>query len=119
MPTMPYEYRVKEIIRVVDGDTIDCVIDLGFGLSAAFRFRLAGIDTPEIYGKEASARGQEALEFTKTWLEARKVLVRTTKSAPTTIGIGDGAFGRWLAEFVDAVSKEHLTAALIDAGYGS
>ena len=30
---MPYEYKVKEIIKVVDGDTIDVLIDLGFGLT--------------------------------------------------------------------------------------
>ena len=42
-----YEYAVKEIKKVVDGDTVDIVIDLGFSLTKKERVRLAGIDTPE------------------------------------------------------------------------
>ena len=42
-----YEYRVKQVLKVVDGDTIDVVIDLGFDISFTSRVRLAGIDTPE------------------------------------------------------------------------
>jgi len=41
-----YEYRVKKILKVVDGDTIDVDIDLGFSVSFTQRVRLAGIDTP-------------------------------------------------------------------------
>ena len=43
-----YEYKVKEIVRVVDGDTVDILIDLGFGLTKKERVRVAGIDTPEL-----------------------------------------------------------------------
>ena len=42
-----YEYFVKNVTSVVDGDTIDVVIDLGFDIMFASRVRLAGIDTPE------------------------------------------------------------------------
>ena len=42
-----YEYKIKEVIKVVDGDTIDILIDLGFDLTKKERVRLAGIDTPE------------------------------------------------------------------------
>ena len=42
-----YEYRVKQVIKVLDGDTIDVEIDLGFDISITKRVRLAGIDTPE------------------------------------------------------------------------
>lgn len=106
-------------MRVVDGDTVDCSIDLGFGLSGAFRFQLLGIDTPGLYGREASERGREALNFTRGWLAGRRLVVRTTKGGPTTVGIGDSHFGRWMAEFIDADTVEHLTVALIDAGFGS
>ena len=41
-----YEYRAK-LIRAVDGDTIDCEVDLGFNVFARLRFRLASVDTPE------------------------------------------------------------------------
>ena len=43
----PYIYRIKEIHKVVDGDTIDASIDLGFDISLEKRIRLAGVDTPE------------------------------------------------------------------------
>ena len=42
-----YEYYVREVKNVVDGDTIDVVIDLGFNVLFEQRVRLAGIDTPE------------------------------------------------------------------------
>ena len=43
----PYNFRVTEINRVVDGDTIDVTIDLGFDLYKKERVRVAGVDTPE------------------------------------------------------------------------
>ena len=43
-----YEYHVKKVTNVVDGDTIDVEIDLGFDISFSSRVRLAGIDTPEL-----------------------------------------------------------------------
>ena len=60
-----YEYAIKEIVRVVDGDTIDILIDLGFDLTKKERVRLAGIDTPESRTKdlEEKAMGLEAKEF--------------------------------------------------------
>ena len=42
-----FEYRVKQVTKIVDGDTIDVDIDLGFSISYSQRLRLAGIDTPE------------------------------------------------------------------------
>jgi len=42
----PYIYRIKSVLKVVDGDTIDAAIDLGFDISLTKRIRLAGVDTP-------------------------------------------------------------------------
>ena len=42
-----YEYKIKEVVKIVDGDTIDVNIDLGFNLTKKERVRVAGIDTPE------------------------------------------------------------------------
>ena len=47
-----YEYRVKKVTAIVDGDTIDVDIDLGFDISFYSRVRLAGIDTPESRTKD-------------------------------------------------------------------
>ncbi len=57
-----YEYFVKEVKNVVDGDTIDVVIDLGFSILFESRVRLAGIDTPEsrITDKREKALGLES-----------------------------------------------------------
>jgi hypothetical protein len=98
----PYVYVVNEVTRVVDGDTVDCRIALGFGLEATFRFRVAGVDTPEVFGARATPEGVEASAFTERWLTARagQLLVRTSKGNPSTAGIGDGAFGRWLGTFL-------------------
>lgn len=115
-----YEYRVVEIIRVVDGDTVDCVISLGFGLTAAFRFRLFDFDAPETRGAQADPeRGPAAARFAHEWLAQREgqLLVRTEKSSDATVGIGDGAFGRWLATFVDQDTGERLQEAMREAGH--
>ncbi len=121
MPELqPYTYRVKEVLRVVDGDTLDLRVTLGFGLDASFRFRLADIDAPEMYGKAASAKGRDAAEFTANWLADRdgQLVVRTFKGAQSTVGLGDGAFGRWLAAVVGP-DGESLADALRSAGLTS
>ena len=42
-----YNFRVTEIVKVLDGDTIDVLIDLGFDLFKKARVRIAGVDTPD------------------------------------------------------------------------
>ena len=75
-----YEYFVREVKNVVDGDTIDVVIDLGFDILFASRVRLAGIDTPEsrTTDKAEKALGLEAKEYLKKHLkDAKSVVIRT------------------------------------------
>ena len=52
-----YNFRVTEIVKVVDGDTIDVVIDLGFDIYKHERVRIAGIDTPEKKDKRLRGKG--------------------------------------------------------------
>ncbi len=120
MTSQPYTYRVLEVLRVIDGDTVDMRIDLGFGLSAAFRFRLIGVDAPEVYGGGASTAGQEAAEFAANWLADRvgALVVRTQKGHPSTVGIGTGAFGRWLAAVIGP-EGESLSDALRAGGHAA
>lgn len=47
-----YTYRIKKITSIIDGDTIECDIDLGFDISLNQKIRLAGIDTPESRTKD-------------------------------------------------------------------
>jgi len=77
-----YEYRVKKVTSVVDGDTIDVDIDLGFNVSFSQRVRLAGIDTPEsrTTDKFEKSLGLEAKEYLKTKLkDAKEVIIKTEK----------------------------------------
>ena len=55
----PYIYRIREIHKVVDGDTIDADIDLGFDISLTKRIRLAGVDTPESRTSDANEKNTD------------------------------------------------------------
>jgi len=77
-----YEYYVRKVEAVVDGDTIDVLIDLGFDILFASRVRLAGIDTPESRTKDLAekALGLEAKEYLKKALkDAKSVIIKTEK----------------------------------------
>ena len=76
----PYIYRIKSVGRVVDGDTIDADIDLGFDISLTKRIRLAGIDTPESRTKDLAEKelGIDAKNWLKHRLEeAKDIIIRT------------------------------------------
>ncbi len=76
----PYIYRIKNILRVVDGDTIDADIDLGFSISLEKRIRLAGVDTPESRTADANEKkyGLESKEWLKKRCEgAKDILIKT------------------------------------------
>jgi micrococcal nuclease len=77
-----FEYYVKKVTKVVDGDTIDVEIDLGFDISFSSRVRLAGIDTPEsrTTDKMEKALGLEAKAYLKHEIEsAKSVVIKTEK----------------------------------------
>lgn len=89
-----YEYRV-EIKRVVDGDTVDVDIDLGFGIwMKNERIRLYGIDTPESRTRDLEEKkyGLAAKMFLENMLDDTKIIMKTNKDA-------EGKFGRILGTF--------------------
>ena len=102
-----YEYKC-EITRVVDGDTVDAVIDLGFDISYSSRVRLYGIDTPESRTRDLDekARGKLAGKFlSDSILHADDVVIQTKLDKK-------GKFGRVLGIIVaDGVD---LNQAMID-----
>ena len=76
----PYIYRIKQITKVVDGDTIDADIDLGFDISLTKRIRLAGVDTPESRTVDANEKkyGLQSKEWLKHKVEnAEHILIKT------------------------------------------
>lgn len=84
-----YEYRIKQVTRVIDGDTFECEVDLGFHISHWIRVRLMGIDCPEKTGSTRD-RGFAAALFTCSWLDshAGNLYITTMKT---------DSFGRWLS----------------------
>lgn len=82
----PYIYRVKSITKIIDGDTVDADIDLGFDISLTKRIRLAGIDTPESRTRDAYEKklGLESKDWIKNRLEfAKDILIKTEKPNST------------------------------------
>ena len=107
-----YEYKSK-ILRVVDGDTVDVDIDLGFGVwMHKERVRIMGIDTPEsrTRNKEEKKRGLISKAFLKDKIKlAKKLTIKTHKGSET------GKFGRILGEvFADGVN---LNLKMCNEGY--
>jgi len=77
-----YQYYVREIKSVVDGDTIDVVIDLGFNILFEQRVRMAGIDAPESRTKDRFEKslGIESKEYLKKHLkDAKSIIIKTEK----------------------------------------
>jgi micrococcal nuclease len=109
-----YEYYVRKVEGVVDGDTIDVLIDLGFDILFASRVRLAGIDTPESRTKDLAEKslGLEAKEYLKKALkDAKSVVIKTEKMDSSE------KYGRilgWIYVNGDSVS---LNDMMINDGY--
>jgi len=117
-----YLYRAKPV-RVIDGDTIEVLVDLGFGLimgteKLPFRVRVLGVDTPELHSKEDDTRHKAVLakEFTAHWIEVATVADKT--GWPLVIETEkDDSFGRWLAK-VSRVDGKVLSADLLAENHG-
>jgi len=103
-----YEYRVKSVERVVDGDTVDVILDLGFGLFKKERVRIAGVDTPEKRTRNLKEKklGYDATEFAEKWFADGDIILRTEK---------DGKYGRMLGWAYKG--EECFNHRLIDEGF--
>jgi micrococcal nuclease len=117
-----FEYYVKKVTKIVDGDTIDVDIDLGFDISFSSRVRLAGIDTPEsrTADKMEKALGLEAKAYLKNAIDSAKTVVIKTEKMDSS-----EKYGRILANvYVDEqypekqpVKKIHLNQWMLDNGF--
>ena len=113
-----YNFRVVEINRVLDGDTIDVTIDLGFDLFKKERVRVAGVDTPEKRTRdlEEKALGIDATNWLKEKLEGAlagddDLVIRTE-----LVG-GVGKYGRLLGWLYLGDGNVSLNEAMIEEGY--
>ena len=103
-----YEYKVKSVERVVDGDTVDVILDLGFGLFKKERVRIAGVDTPEKRTRNLKEKklGLDATAFAEQWFSEGDITIRTEK---------DGKYGRMLGWCYKG--DECFNHRLIDEGW--
>jgi len=113
-----YNFRVVEITKVLDGDTIDVVIDLGFDLYKKERVRVAGVDTPEKRTKDEEEKelGYDATNWLKEKLEGAihgddELIVRTE-----LVG-GVGKYGRLLGWLYIGDAEVSLNEMMIEEGY--
>ena len=109
-----YEYFVKEVTKVVDGDTIDVIIDLGFDIMFSSRVRLAGIDTPESRTKDKAekALGLESKEYLKKNLkDAKPIVIKTEKMNSSE------KYGRILGWLYINGDTESINDKMINDGY--
>ena len=112
-----YEYRCK-ILRVVDGDTVDVDIDLGFGMwMHKERVRMMGIDTPESRTRDKVEKkfGLASKQFVKDMMPVGSKQVLKTQIDRS----GEdkkGKFGRILGDFL--IDGKKLTETIIKEGYG-
>lgn len=104
-------YKYKAVVtRVVDGDTYDVDVDLGFCLTASIRVRLNGIDTPETWrprNEAERAHGVEASDFVEALIDRSEVVVHTYKL---------GLYGRYSAD-VTLMDGRDLAAVIRNAGF--
>ena len=113
-----YNFRVTEINKVLDGDTIDVTIDLGFDLYKKERVRVAGVDTPEKRTRnlEEKALGIDATNWLKEKLEST-INGDGELSVRTELVGGVGKYGRLLGWLYIDDSEISLNEQMIDEGY--
>jgi len=109
-----YNYKAK-LERVVDGDTMDVVVDMGFKITTNQRIRLAFIDTPETFRRKHDSEeykaGMAAKEFVIRRLEENQnhFVLETLKDT--------GKYGRYIGIINLADSKTTLNDELVEAGH--
>jgi micrococcal nuclease len=109
-----YEYRIKSVKSIIDGDTIDVEIDLGFNIYYVERVRLAGINAPELRSsnKQEKELGLDAKIFLMDLLQDyRSLIIRTEKPDSTE------KYGRILGWLFVNNNKESVNHTMIQSGY--
>ena len=98
-----------KIIRIIDGDTYDAVVDLGFKLIHAIQIRLNIADTPEIRGEEKK-EGKKVSKYVENLILDKYVVITTIKK---------DSFGRWLSDVWYSKDGEifNLAKHLLEKGY--
>lgn len=106
-----YTYKVKSVVRVVDGDTVDVEIDLGFNLTLLQRVRMKGINAPETRTTDLAekAKGLVSKRFLECELGEYSELIITTYK--------DDKYGRMLGEFYKDHSPISINQKMLDLNF--
>lgn len=108
-----YRYHAK-LKRVVDGDTIDTIIDLGFRMTTGQRIRLKGINTPEIWRQK-----KDSEEYKKGMEAKNHVIERFKQNSGQFVIVTDkdpGVYGRFIGTVFFDDSDESLNDELLRKG---
>ena len=98
-----YEY-IARVIKVTDGDTITCTVNLGYDVSIEATYRFAKIDTPEIYHPSCEAEkihGLEAKTFLTDLILDKDILIvskKASKKIRKRKKMKKGKYGRWICD---------------------
>jgi micrococcal nuclease len=104
---MMYEYSAT-LVRVIDGDTVQMDVDLGFNITIREHFRLEAINAPEVSTQD----GRDAKKFLSERLSiSQKLVIRTSKP------LRQEKYGRWLASIYEINSEKSINQILVDLGY--
>lgn len=105
-----YQYKAH-IKSVYDGDTCTAIVDLGFTVSVEVKFRLLGIDTPELRGGTAAtkAKAAAARDRLKELVEGKEVFIDSYR--------GSDAFGRWLCVIREPDETISVNEKLLKEGF--
>lgn len=99
-----YRYAAS-LVRVIDGDTLELDVDLGFWVRLRVPVRLAGLNAPE----RNTAKGRDARAFVEAWCQSHGPFTLETAKGPDK-------YGRLLATVADARTGSNLNATLLGAG---
>ena len=109
----PFYFYNGKVLNIVDGDTFDAQLDLGFGLNWVQRIRLYGVNSPEM----STPQGQPAKDFLANLLTAKEIVFYTLKDKKET-------FGRYLAIVYLGTKETYSTdksvnKQILEAGHGA
>ena len=106
-----YHYQVLSVDRVIDGDTVEVTLDLGFSLFTKQKVRVLGINTPELKSKDPleKARALEARRHAEKWFASGNFTVHTMK---------DDKYGRILGDFEKEGEELTFSESVLRGGFG-
>ena len=100
-----YEYSAT-YVKNYDGDTVHLAVDAGFNVTIFERFRLLGINCPEMHGSD-KAKAIKARDYLRSLLEGKKLVINTEK--------GQEKYGRWLLKI--SVNGLDVNQHMVESGH--